>query len=82
MLDVTGHILPHALANLIHAGPQSNAARYWATIQNIRDCIAAGDAWFLDAAPGGWRVWTCSGFSAVVADKTFLTHEGRTLAAA
>ncbi len=81
MVNVTGHIKPMTLANMIHAAPSPNGIAYSMTLQNIRDCIAMGDEWFVETVSEGWRVFTNTGFSARVFDGSFLTFDGRALCA-
>lgn len=65
--EITGHVRPMTLANAIHADlPSSWGGAYFITLSNIRDCIAAGDRWFEETIPEGFRIWTDSGFSCVV----------------
>jgi hypothetical protein len=65
--EITGHVRPMALANAIHECFSSSwGGAYFITLNNIRDCIEAGDRWFEEPIPEGFRVWTDSGFSCVV----------------
>ena len=68
--EITGHVRPMALANAIHAHvPSSWGGAFFITLNNIRDCIDAGDRWFEEEAPEGFRVSTDSGFSCIVGDR-------------
>ena len=68
--DITGHVRPMALANAIHARvPSSWGGAFFITLNNIRDCIDAGDRWFDEEAAEGFRVSTDSGFSCIVRDR-------------
>lgn len=68
--EITGHIRPMALANAIHARvPSSWGGAFFITLNNIRDCIDAGDRWFEEEAPEGFRVSTDSGFSCIVPER-------------
>ncbi|WPZ16221.1 hypothetical protein T8J41_20290 (plasmid) [Nitratireductor rhodophyticola] len=65
--EITGHVRPMALANAIHARvPSSWGGAFFITLNNIRDCIEAGDRWFEEETPEGFRVSTDSGFSCIV----------------
>jgi hypothetical protein len=66
-------IKPIALCNLIYQdAPQSWGGAYHRTLTNIRDCIAAGDLWFEEECDRGFRVFTDSGFSAIVPNRLYL----------
>lgn len=68
--EITGHVRPMALANAIHARvPSSWGGAFFVTLNNIRDCIEAGDRWFEEEVPEGFRVWTDSGFSCIVQNR-------------
>ncbi len=68
--EITGHVRPVALANAIHARiPSSWGGAFFITLNNIRDCIEAGDRWFEEETPEGFRVSTDSGFSCIVRDR-------------
>ncbi len=68
--EITGHVRPFALANAIHARvPSSWGGAFFITLNNIRDCIEAGDRWFEEETPEGFRVSTDSGFSCIVRDR-------------
>lgn len=68
--EITGHVRPMALANAIHACfPSSWGGAYFVTLNNIRDCIEAGDRWFEEESPEGFRISTDSGFSCIVRDR-------------
>ncbi|WLS01409.1 hypothetical protein [Shinella sumterensis] len=68
--EITGHVRPMALANAIHArSPSSWGGTFFITLNNIRDCIQAGDRWFEEEAPGGFRISTDSGFSCIVRER-------------
>lgn len=68
--EITGHVRPMALANAIHARfPSSWGGAFFITLNNIRDCIQAGDRWFEEDAPGGFRISTDSGFSCIVRER-------------
>ena len=67
--EITGHVRPMALANAIHFGfPSPWGGAFFVTLNNIRDCIEAGDRWFEEETPEGFRVSTDSGFSCIVPD--------------
>ena len=67
MREITGHVRPMALANAIHARvPSSWGGAFFITLNNIRDCIDAGDRWFEEETTEGFRVSTDSGFSCIV----------------
>ncbi|MFT4162980.1 hypothetical protein [Shinella sp.] len=68
--EITGHVRPMALANAIHARvPSSWGGAFFITLNNIRDCIDAGDRWFEEEIAEGFRVSTDSGFSCIVRDR-------------
>jgi hypothetical protein len=68
--EITGYVRPMALANAIHAHvPSSWGGAFFITLNNIRDCIDAGDRWFEEEAPEGFRVSTDSGFSCIVPER-------------
>ena len=68
--EITGYVRPMALANAIHFGfPSPWGGAFFITLNNIRDCIAAGDRWFEEETPEGFRVSTDSGFSCIVRDR-------------
>lgn len=68
--EITGHVRPTALANAIHSRfPSSWGGAFFITLNNIRDCIEAGDRWFEEEASGGFRISTDSGFSCIVRDR-------------
>ena len=70
MREITGHVRPMALANAIHACfPSSWGGAYFVTLNNIRDCIEAGDRWFEEESHEGFRISTDSGFSCIVRDR-------------
>jgi len=70
MREITGHVRPMALANAIHVHvPSSWGGAYFITLNNIRDCIEAGDRWFEEETPEGFRVSTDSGFSCIVPER-------------
>lgn len=65
--EITGYVRPMALANAIHARvPSSWGGPFFITLNNIRDCIDAGDRWFEEEIPEGFRVSTDTGFSCIV----------------
>ncbi|MDK4743778.1 hypothetical protein PH547_33645 [Rhizobium sp. CNPSo 3464] len=77
--EITGHVRPMALANAIHARvPSSWGGAFFITLNNIRDCIEAGDRWFEEEIPEGFRVWTDSGFSCIVRDRLAFCSATRT----
>ncbi|TAA49527.1 hypothetical protein [Shinella sp. JR1-6] len=50
--EITGHVRPMALANAIHSRfPSSWGGAFFITLNNIRDCIEAGDRWFEEETP-------------------------------
>ena len=56
MREITGHVRPMALANAIHARvPSSWGGAFFITLNNIRDCIDAGDRWFEEETTEGFR---------------------------
>ena len=68
--EITGRVRPMALANAIHFGfPSSWGGAFLITLNNIRDCIDAGDRWFEEETPEGFRVSTDSGFSCIVRER-------------
>jgi hypothetical protein len=68
--EITGHVRPMVLANAIHFGfPSSWGGAFFITLNNIRDCIDAGDRWFEEETPEGFRVSTDSGFSCIVPER-------------
>lgn len=68
--EITGYVRPMALANAIHGHvPSSWGGAFFITLNNIRDCIEAGDHWFEEETPEGFRVSTDSGFSCIVRDR-------------
>ncbi|WP_105441250.1 hypothetical protein [Neorhizobium sp. T25_13] len=68
--EITGHVRPMALANAIHAHvPSSWGGTFFITLNDIRDCIEAGDRWFEEEVPEGFRVSTDSGFSCIVRNR-------------
>lgn len=70
MREITGHVRPMALANAIHARvPSSWGGAFFITLNNIRDCIDAGDRWFEEETTEGFRVSTDSGFSCIVPER-------------
>ena len=80
--EITGHVRPMALADAIHARvPSSWGGAFFVTLNNIRDCIEAGDRWFEEEVPEGFRVWTDSGFSCIVRDRFAFCSAPRTDAA-
>lgn len=77
--EITGHVRPMALANAIHARvPSSWGGAFFVTLNNIRDCIEAGDRWFEEEIPEGFRVWTDSGFSCIVQNRVGFCSAPRT----
>ena len=79
--EITGHVRPMALANAIHARvPSSWGGAFFITLNNIRDCIEAGDRWFEEEIPEGFRVWTDSGFSCIVRNRLAFGSAPRTTA--
>lgn len=79
--EITGHVRPIALANAIHAHvPSSWGGAFFITLNNIRDCIEAGDRWFEEEIPEGFRVWTDSGFSCIVRNRLAFGSGPRTTA--
>lgn len=65
--EVTGRVKPMSLANAIHARiPSSWGGTYFVTLNNIKDCIADGDRWFEEDLGTHYRIFTDSGFSALV----------------
>ncbi|MCW5712360.1 hypothetical protein WMC41_31110 (plasmid) [Shinella yambaruensis] len=67
---ITGQVRPMALANAIHFSfPSSWGGAFFITLNNIRDCIHAGDRWFEEQTPEGFRVSTDSGFSCIVRER-------------
>ena len=82
MREITGHVRPMALANAIHAHvPSSWGGAYFITLNNIRDCIDAGDRWFEEETPEGFRVSTESGFSCIVRERLACWSAPRAVAA-
>lgn len=80
--EITGHVRPMALANAIHFSlPSSWGGAFFITLNNIRDCIEAGDRWFEEEAPEGFRISTDSGFSCIVRDRLPFCLVSRTAAA-
>ncbi|EYR78504.1 MULTISPECIES: hypothetical protein [Rhizobiaceae] len=70
MREITGHVRPMALANPIHACfPSSWGGAYFITLNNIRDCIEAGDRWFEEETLEGFRISTDSGFSCILRER-------------
>ncbi|ANH08568.1 hypothetical protein [Shinella sp. HZN7] len=68
--EITGHVRPMALANAIHACFLSSwGGAFFITLNNIRDCIEAGDRWFEEEASEGFRISTDSGFSCIVRER-------------
>ena len=68
--EITRLVRPVALPNAIHARvPSSWGGAFFNTLNNIRDCIEAGDRWFEEETPEGFLVSTDSGFSCVVRDR-------------
>jgi len=71
--EITGHVRPMAFANAIHFSfPSSWGGAFFLTLNNIRDCIEAGDRWFEEETPEGFRISTDSGFSCIVQDRLAL----------
>jgi hypothetical protein len=59
-----------ALTNAIHWDkPSASDIAFFATLRNIKDCIAAGDLWFEEDTGNAWRVSTDSGFAAIVSNR-------------
>ncbi len=80
--EITGHVRPMALANAIHSCfPSSWGGAFFITLNNIRDCIEAGDRWFEEETPEGFRISTDSGFSCIVRDRLHFCSLPRTAAA-
>ena len=68
--EITGHVRPMALANAIHSRfPSSWGGAFFITLNNIRDCIEAGDRWFEEETPEGFRISTDSGFSCILRER-------------
>jgi len=68
--EINGHVRPMAFANAIHGRvPSSWGGASFVTLNDIRDCIEAGDRWFEEEIPEGFRVSTDSGFSCIVRDR-------------
>lgn len=64
-------VRPIALANAIHeaTGAMSGFGAWDRTKASIQQCIDAGDRFFEEQVPEGFRVWTDSGFSCVVKNR-------------
>lgn len=68
--EITGHVRPMALANAIHSRFASSwGGAFFITLNNIRDCIEAGDRWFEEETPEGFRISTDSGFSCILRER-------------
>lgn len=74
--EITGHVRPMALANAIHSSsPSSWGGAFFITLHNIRDCIEAGDRWFEEETPEGFRISTDSGFSCILQERLAALEE-------
>lgn len=65
-------VRPIALANAIHemTGAPQGFGAWDRTLSSIKQCIAAGDRFFEEQVPEGFRVSTDSSFSCIVRNRS------------